>query len=122
MARKVIWAPRATALLEEAANYVSIDSPSAARGLVAHAIDAAESLAEFSNRGRIVPELTKLTYRELLVDQYRLVYRVEGEMWQSWHSSTALAIFAPGGSAAGKNVHPTRVEWGSGASSHVHVP
>lgn len=80
MARKVIWAPRASALLEEAANYVNMDSPSAARRLVADAIDAAESLAEFSNRGRIVPELTMLPYRELLVDRYRLVYRVEDEL------------------------------------------
>jgi Plasmid stabilisation system protein. len=79
MDRKVIWAPRAVALLEEAANHIEEDSPSAARHLVADAIQAADTLAELSERGRIVPELRDSVHRELFVGKYRLVYRVAAE-------------------------------------------
>lgn len=79
MARKVIWAPRAVELLEEAASHIEEDSPSAAKRIVAEAIDAADSLAEFSDRGRLVPEFREATYRELLIGKYRLIYRVERE-------------------------------------------
>jgi plasmid stabilization system protein ParE len=44
-------------------------------------LDAAiESLAELSNRGRVVPELRVrgiTTYREIMVLPYRILYRVE---------------------------------------------
>jgi plasmid stabilization system protein ParE len=48
--------------------------------------EAIESLAELSNRGRVVPELRAhgtTTYRELVVTPYyRIVYRVEErEVW-----------------------------------------
>src|SRR5438045_6130984 len=51
MGREVIWAPRAVALLEDAASHIEIDSPSAARQLVESAIEAADSLAELSELG-----------------------------------------------------------------------
>jgi len=37
---------------------------------------AAASLAEFAERGQIVPEFADPSIRELLVQSYRLVYRV----------------------------------------------
>lgn len=76
MARQVRWAPRAVALLEEAAEHVAIDSPATATQLTADAVAAAESLDELFERGRVVPEINDPTYRELLVGNYRLVYRV----------------------------------------------
>jgi toxin ParE1/3/4 len=76
MARKVIWAPRVIRLLEDAADYIAEDSPAAAQRLVVAVIEAAESLADFSERGRWVPELNDGTHRELFVGRYRLVYRV----------------------------------------------
>jgi plasmid stabilization system protein ParE len=46
---------------------------------------AIESLAELSDRGRVVPELRArgtTTYRELIVLPYRILYRVEErEVW-----------------------------------------
>lgn len=79
MARKVIWAPRATALLEAAATHIELDSPSAARRLIADAINAADSLKDLSERGRAVPELKDDACRELIVGSYRLVYRVSAD-------------------------------------------
>lgn len=40
-------------------------------------IERADSLAELSERGRIVPELGDPSLRELLVNPYRLLYEVD---------------------------------------------
>jgi len=47
--------------------------------LAVNVVAAAESLSDFSERGRIVPELkaSEPRYRELLIGAYRLVYLVE---------------------------------------------
>src|SRR4051812_16821401 len=76
MARKIRWAPSAAAMLEEAVEYIATKSPEAARKLAVSVVNAADSLAELSERGRIVPELGDSRYRELLVGSYRLIYRV----------------------------------------------
>ena len=80
MARKVIWAPRAIALLAEAATHIENDSPQAARAVVADALEAAASLSKLSDRGRAVPELRNESHRELFVGNYRLIYRVAGDV------------------------------------------
>jgi plasmid stabilization system protein ParE len=46
----------------------------AAQQLLETALDTAESLAVFDERGRIVPELHQLNVRELIVQRYRLIY------------------------------------------------
>ena len=79
MARKIRWAPRAADMLEETVEYIARDSPAAARRLATAVVNAAGSLAELSERGRIVPELNDLRYRELLVSAYRLIYRVSDD-------------------------------------------
>lgn len=66
-------------MIEDAAKYIALDSPAAARRLAADAVRAGESLSELSERGRVVPELNDPRYRELLVGAYRLVYRVDDE-------------------------------------------
>jgi toxin ParE1/3/4 len=66
-------------MIEDAAKYIARDSPAAARRLAVNAVDAAESLSDLSERGRVVPELNDVRYRELFVGSYRLVYRVEDE-------------------------------------------
>ena len=74
--RQVIWAVRASQMLDDAVGYVAQDSPSAARRLLVEALDAAESLATLSERGRRVPELDISITREILVGRYRLIYEV----------------------------------------------
>lgn len=66
-------------MLEEAVEYIAVDSPAAAHKLAVAVVAAAESLSELSERGRVVPELNDSRYRELLVGTYRLVYRVEDQ-------------------------------------------
>jgi plasmid stabilization system protein ParE len=66
-------------MLEDAVEYIANDSPAAARQLATAVVAAADTLAELSERGRIVPEVGDPRYRELLVSSYRVVYRVSEE-------------------------------------------
>jgi len=74
--KKVIWTKQGYSTLDEAVGYVGQDSLTAAQDLLESALDTAESLSIFSERGRIVPELQQPNVRELLVQRYRLIYEV----------------------------------------------
>jgi len=62
--------------LDDAITYIAKDSHQNAMALLEHALEVAESLDRFTERGRIVPELEDPNVRELFVDRYRLVYEV----------------------------------------------
>jgi toxin ParE1/3/4 len=53
---KVIWSPRALTDLEEIARYIARSSPLAAERFCFRLVATAESLAEFPQQGRMVPE------------------------------------------------------------------
>jgi toxin ParE1/3/4 len=79
MARKVVWAESAFLDLENAAEYISNDSPTYAAVLVSGAESSARSLAELPERGRRVPEYHDPNTREVFVGSYRLIYQVSVE-------------------------------------------
>jgi len=76
VAREVVWAGRARSDAHLALEYIQKDSPEAARRFASALVTAARSLAELSERGRIVPELDDPAVRELLLSRYRVVYEV----------------------------------------------
>lgn len=76
MAREVVWAPRARSDARLAVDYIRKDSPEAARRFASALVTAGRSLAELSERGRVVPELGDPAVRELLLSRYRVVYEV----------------------------------------------
>ncbi len=77
MARKVVWSYEASDDLEAIAEYIARDSSFYAAAFVREVLDASRSLNEFSERGRIVPELANPDIRELFVKEYRLIYGIE---------------------------------------------
>jgi plasmid stabilization system protein ParE len=77
MARKVIWANAAVADLDAAADYISKDSPAYAGSFVLRSLEAARSLGDLPERGRLVPEFKREDIREIFVYSYRLIYRIE---------------------------------------------
>ena len=76
MARKVEWTDPAWDDLAAIAEYIARDSEYYAAAFVQEIKEAAASLAEFAERGQIVPEFADPSIRELLVKSYRLMYRV----------------------------------------------
>jgi plasmid stabilization system protein ParE len=77
MARKIIWSYGATDDLDALAEYIARDSPFYAAAFTRQILDASRSLNEFSEKGRIVPELGNPNVRELLIREYRLIYSIE---------------------------------------------
>jgi toxin ParE1/3/4 len=73
----VAWTLPAREDLLKVIEYVVRHSPPAAERLLNRLENAAASLALAPERGRIVPELGH-PRRELIVQNYRLVYRVQG--------------------------------------------
>lgn len=63
-------------MLDDAVAHVVNDSRPAAERLLTEALAAAASLDNFSERGRVVPERSRPSVRELFVQRYRLVYEV----------------------------------------------
>ena len=70
--KKVIWTKQGYSTLDGAVTYVAEDSLTAAQQLLEIALDTAESLSVFDERGRIVPELQQPNVRELLVQPAHL--------------------------------------------------
>ena len=77
MARKVVWSYEATDDLDVLAEYIANDSAFYAAAFTQQILDISRSLNEFSDRGRIVPELGNPNIRELLIREYRLIYGIE---------------------------------------------
>ena len=77
MARKIVWSDPAVEDLEAAVEFIAKDSQAYATNLAQFALDAAESLAQFPNRGHRVPDPKLPRFRELIIGSYRLIYLVE---------------------------------------------
>jgi toxin ParE1/3/4 len=77
MAGVLVWSPEAIEDIEAIAAYIERDSPWYARAVVSKLVETAESIPEYPQLGRIVPELGDSNIRERLVHKYRLIYRLE---------------------------------------------
>lgn len=76
---KVRWTHQAFLRLAEIEDFIARDNPEAAARLVDRIIDRGAALVDQPLRGRLLPELPGTGLRELILDNYRIVYRVEGD-------------------------------------------
>ena len=77
MALALTWSDEAGEDLSQIHGYIARDSPVYAADFVHRLIAAAESLVEMPEKGRTVPEVRDPSLRELIVGNYRLVYRLK---------------------------------------------
>ena len=77
MARTLVWSPEAIEDVEAIAAYIERDSSWYAKAVVSKLVETAESIPEYPQLGRVVPELGDSNIRERLVHRYRLIYRLE---------------------------------------------
>ncbi len=73
---KIIWSPLAQHKLTDIADHIAQDKPGAALNLVESVLDQVENLALFPNSGRAVPELNNEQYKELIIGNYRVIYKI----------------------------------------------
>jgi addiction module RelE/StbE family toxin len=76
MAFKLKWSEEALEDIESIATYIEKDSPFYAKSVVSKFFEKADILKDFSELGRIVPELNDISIREIFIYSYRLVYKI----------------------------------------------
>ena len=76
---KINWANVAENDLMEIIEYISMDRPADALKILQKIKKMASSLYSLPERGRVVPELQDqgiLTYREIVIPPWRIIYRI----------------------------------------------
>ena len=74
---EIVWTDPALDQLEEIADYIALDKPEAASGLVKEIFSTVDSLGSFPGSGQVPPEIPHSIYREVLVRPCRIFYRLE---------------------------------------------
>jgi len=76
---EVRWTLQAYQDLDSIAEFIAKDSPQYARLFVVDILQAADRIAEFPKSGRTVPELGDPAVREIIMGNYRVVYRLKAD-------------------------------------------
>jgi len=76
---KVIWTDPAIEDLRALRDYIGRDSDFYAADMVEQMVLSVEKLLQFPRMGRVVPETQDESIRELLHQNYRIIYRITGE-------------------------------------------
>jgi len=97
MAFKLIWSPSARLDLKDIAAFIAEDNPSAADRFVKSVFQAVETLADFPESGRIVPEFGDPNIREVIRKPCRIVYRIRRrkrtiEIARVWHAARGTPL------------------------------
>jgi toxin ParE1/3/4 len=85
----VRWTQHALDDLRDIHDFIARDSPRAAESLVDRLLTATERLATFPESGRVVPEFPELTYREIIVSSYRVLYRQRETLVKAFERATS---------------------------------
>ncbi len=73
---KIIWTKKAQNQLLSIEEFIAKDNLKVAAKFTDELLTLAETLIEFPEKGRIVPELSQKNIRELLHKNYRIVYLI----------------------------------------------
>ena len=76
---KLIWTDPSIEDLRAVREYIGRDSDYYAADLVEQVVLSVERLVRFPNLGRVVPEAQDENIRELMHQNYRIIYRISGE-------------------------------------------
>ncbi|MBN2162692.1 MAG: type II toxin-antitoxin system RelE/ParE family toxin [Pontiellaceae bacterium] len=77
---KIQWSPLAVKRIGEISDYIAQDSPMAAERWVLSIFDRVEQVKDFSESGQSVPEINRKDIRQLVIANYRIIYRVESKV------------------------------------------
>jgi addiction module RelE/StbE family toxin len=74
---KILWTKLALNRIEEIANYIAEDNPSASQKWKREVYQKTQNLRSFPKMGRMVPEVNRDEVREIFYGNYRIIYRIE---------------------------------------------
>ena len=73
---RVVWHPDALTDIDDVSQYIARDAPRYGRVFAKKVFAATERLSRYPTSGRIVPELERQDVREIIVGNYRVIYRL----------------------------------------------
>lgn len=76
---QIIWTDPTLSELDEIANYIALDKPSAAAKLVKQVFDRIDQLANFPDSGKKPEDIKDSPYLEIIIKPCRIFYRHEKE-------------------------------------------
>ncbi|MEO6050352.1 MAG: type II toxin-antitoxin system RelE/ParE family toxin [Pyrinomonadaceae bacterium] len=74
---QIRWTPQAADDLDAIADFIALDSSPYANLFVLNVITSIDRLEQFPMLGRVVPEYQNPQIRELLMGNYRIIYRLK---------------------------------------------
>jgi len=74
---QLIWTEPALLDLDDIANYIALDDPSAASKTIQKVFDRVDRLITYPNSGKRPAELLRTPYREIVIPPCRIFYRAE---------------------------------------------
>ncbi len=77
---QVRWTLQAADDLEGIAQFIAHDSPHYASVFVMDVLDCVEQLESFPKSGRVTPEMNNPDIREIILGNYRIIYRLKTEL------------------------------------------
>ncbi len=72
---KVVWTSEAVRKLAEIEGFIAQDNSDRASDFIDHLLEKGDLTGIYPDAGRVVPELSYSEIREILVGNYRIVYR-----------------------------------------------
>jgi toxin ParE1/3/4 len=77
---KIIWSPKALNDVKLVADIIAEDKPKAAQKWIKSIFKVVEKLEPFPESGRIVEEVQRNDIREIILKNYRIIYRVSSSV------------------------------------------
>jgi len=75
----IVWSKIAENDLDEIWTYIAAHSELNAHQFIAKLVRSIQHLASLPNTGRVVPETSSVDIREVLFNDYRLIYRIKDQ-------------------------------------------
>ena len=75
----IFWSPEAVEDFELIVNYIKKDSEFYSKVVAEKIFEQIEKLEDFPQIGKVVPEINSQNIREILVYNYRIIYRIESK-------------------------------------------
>ncbi|MBF8276838.1 MAG: plasmid stabilization system [Candidatus Brocadiaceae bacterium] len=88
---EIKWTPQSLEDIETIANFIARDSNYYARMFAVKVFAVVDRLELFPESGRVVPELKRKEIREIIIGNYRVIYRIRGnliEVLTVYHASS----------------------------------
>lgn len=92
---ELIWTEPALLDLDEVAEYIALDNPTAASNYVQQVFEKVERLIIYPNSGKRPTELPRTPYREIIIPPCRIFYRVESDIAYILHVMRTERLLKP---------------------------